>query len=109
MRELADVTAMQILLVAIESLLLYVRFTFLIPILVVTGIFPSQADRPAQFILIAIYRLTFHPLAKYPGPLLGRLTGWSIVFQAASGDRHLRSWKEHEVYGPPIQLPPGRQ
>jgi len=49
--------------------------------------------------LISIYRLTIHPLAKYPGPLLSKLSDWSIVIQAASGNRHLESWKEHEKYG----------
>ena len=52
-----------------------------------------------QVAFVSIYRLTFHPLARYPGPLLGRLSGWAIVIQAASGNRHLESWKEHETYG----------
>ena len=52
-----------------------------------------------QIAFVSIYRLTLHPLAKYPGPLLGRLSSWAIVIQAASGNRHLESWKEHETYG----------
>ena len=55
---------------------------------------------------VSIYRLTFHPLAKYPGPLLSKLSNWSIVIQAASGNRHLESWKEHETYGEPtVNMP----
>ncbi|KAK2745928.1 hypothetical protein FQN55_006000 [Onygenales sp. PD_40] len=56
--------------------------------------------------LAIIYRLTLHPLAKYPGPLLNRITDWGAVIQAGSGDRHLRSWKEHEVYGPIVRTGP---
>ncbi|KAL1954079.1 hypothetical protein VTO42DRAFT_1767 [Malbranchea cinnamomea] len=30
--------------------------------------------------------------------LLYRIRGWSLIFQAASGERHLKSWKEHETW-----------
>lgn len=55
---------------------------------------------------VVIYRLTLHPLAKYPGPLFNRLSGWSLFFQALNGDRHLESWKEHETYGPIVRIAP---
>jgi hypothetical protein len=58
-----------------------------------------RTNGPIQFLALFSYRLTFHPLAKYPGPLISKLSSWSIYFQAASGNRHLESWKEHEVYG----------
>lgn len=46
-----------------------------------------------------VYRLTFHPLAKYPGAVVSRISSLSIPFQAASGDRHLRQLQEHRQYG----------
>lgn len=46
-----------------------------------------------------LYRLTLHPLAKHPGPLLGRITDWYSVYQAWSGDRHLDFIRLHERYG----------
>ena len=49
--------------------------------------------------LVSIYRLTLHPLAKFPGPFFSKISEWSIVPQARSGDRHIESWKEHEKYG----------
>jgi cytochrome P450 len=55
---------------------------------------------------LCIYRLTLHPLAKYPGPLLSKITDWSIVFQASSGDRHLETWKEHNEYGSVVRIGP---
>ena len=52
-----------------------------------------------QLILIAIYRLTFHPLARYPGPFLAKITDWHQVYHAWKGDRHLEFWRTHEKYG----------
>ena len=48
-----------------------------------------------------IYRLHFHPLAQYPGPLLGRLTDWYNVYHAWNGDRHIDMHKLHQKYGKP--------
>ncbi|ETN42758.1 uncharacterized protein HMPREF1541_01916 [Cyphellophora europaea CBS 101466] len=55
---------------------------------------------------VVIYRLTLHPLAKYPGPFLAKITDWSIVVKARRGDRHLDSWAEHEAYGPVVRIGP---
>lgn len=48
---------------------------------------------------VILYRLTFHPLAKHPGPFLGRITDWYSVYQAWKGDRHLDFVDLHERYG----------
>ncbi|KAH8805807.1 cytochrome P450 [Xylogone sp. PMI_703] len=55
---------------------------------------------------IAIYRLTFHPLAKYPGPLLAKLTAFHDTYHAWKGDRHLEFWRCHEKYGPVYRYGP---
>ncbi|KAJ9646027.1 hypothetical protein H2204_000689 [Knufia peltigerae] len=55
---------------------------------------------------VCIYRVTLHPLAKYPGPFLSKITDWSIVLQARSGDRHLDTWAEHQKYGPVVRIGP---
>lgn len=52
-----------------------------------------------QILAVVIYRPTLHPLAKYPGPLLGRVTDWYSVYQAASGNRHLDFLHLHEKHG----------
>lgn len=46
-----------------------------------------------------IYALFFHPLAKYPGPLLGKLTTLYAAYHAWKGDLHLDIWRCHERYG----------
>jgi cytochrome P450 len=43
--------------------------------------------------------LTLHPLAKYPGPFLAKITDWYGVYHAWKGDRHLEFWRTHEKYG----------
>jgi hypothetical protein len=48
---------------------------------------------------VIVYRLTFHPLAKYPGPFLAKITDIYLAYHAWKGDRHLEFWRCHERYG----------
>lgn len=52
-----------------------------------------------QMLAVIVYRLTLHPLAKYPGPFLAKVTDWYSVYHAWRGDRHLEFWRAHEKYG----------
>ena len=56
-------------------------------------------DWQRQFVTVFVYRITFHPLAKYPGPLLQRITDWPLVIHCYRGDRHLWEYKNHQKYG----------
>ncbi|EEH05232.1 benzoate 4-monooxygenase cytochrome P450 [Histoplasma capsulatum G186AR] len=56
--------------------------------------------------IVGVYRLTLHPLAKYPGPFSCKLSDWATLFNASSGDRHLREWKAHQKYGPIVRTGP---
>ena len=40
-----------------------------------------------------------HPLAKFPGPLLAKITNLYAVYHAYVGDIHLDMLKCHELYG----------
>lgn len=55
---------------------------------------------------VAAYRLFFHPLAKYPGPLLAKLTAWWDVYHAYKGDKHLLFHRLHEQYGDYVRYGP---
>ncbi|KAF2032860.1 benzoate 4-monooxygenase cytochrome P450 [Setomelanomma holmii] len=57
-------------------------------------------------IALCIYRIYFHPLAKYPGPLSYKLSGWPLLWQAYTGDRHIWHLKDHEKYGPIVRIAP---
>ena len=48
---------------------------------------------------VVIYRLTLHPLAKYPGPFLAKITDVHLAYHAWKGDRHLQFYRCHERYG----------
>jgi cytochrome P450 len=55
---------------------------------------------------VAVYRIFFHPLAKYPGPLLAKLSDAYMLYHAWKGDRHLEFWRLHQVYGPVVRFGP---
>lgn len=48
---------------------------------------------------VIVYRLTLHPLAKYPGPFLAKITDIHLAYHAWRGDRHLQFYRCHEKYG----------
>lgn len=66
----------------------------------------------AAFVLycsaVVVYRLTLHPLAKYPGPKLAKITGFYAVYHAYIGDLHLDMWRCHECYGSLVRYGPNK-
>ncbi|KAF4474743.1 Cyrochrome P450 monooxygenase [Colletotrichum fructicola Nara gc5] len=59
-------------------------------------------------ILLAIYRITCHPLAAIPGPKLAAATSWyEIWFDVVRWGRYTHEIKRmHEIYGPIIRISP---
>ncbi|KZV95507.1 cytochrome P450 [Exidia glandulosa HHB12029] len=56
---------------------------------------------------IAAYRLSpWHPLARYPGPLLHRLTKLRTVYASWRGNHFKEMAKIHDKYGPVVRMAP---
>ncbi|KAG5970480.1 hypothetical protein E4U55_001665 [Claviceps digitariae] len=55
---------------------------------------------------LIVYRLFFHPLAKYPGPFLAKMTDGYQLYHAYKGDRHLEFWRMHQRYGKVVRFGP---
>ncbi|OLN84340.1 Isotrichodermin C-15 hydroxylase 12 [Colletotrichum chlorophyti] len=56
----------------------------------------------AYIAVVIIYRLWFHPLARFPGPWLGKITNLYSAYYAWTGDLHIDMWRCHEkhaIYG----------
>lgn len=58
------------------------------------------------FILVSIYRITLHPLAKYPGPFFYKISNWPLIFRCIGGNRHIHHLLEHEKYGSVVRIGP---
>ncbi|KAI8963186.1 cytochrome P450 [Daldinia sp. FL1419] len=68
---------------------------------------PSALTYPAviyipYFILILVYRVFFHPLRKYPGPFLAKLSGVYAGFYALLRRLHLTTYVDQKIYGGPV-------
>jgi hypothetical protein len=51
------------------------------------------------------YRLSsFHPLAKYPGPLLSKTSKWWAAYLSSTGDQHRYIKRLHDRYGDVVRI-----
>ncbi|POR36963.1 Isotrichodermin C-15 hydroxylase [Tolypocladium paradoxum] len=55
---------------------------------------------------LVVYRIFLHPLAKYPGPLVAKITDAYQLYHAYKGDRHLEFWRMHQKYGKVVRFGP---
>lgn len=57
-------------------------------------------------VVICIYRLYFHPLAKYPGPFLNRISPIPLSYHLLRGRLPFYVKQVHDRYGPVVRLTP---
>lgn len=57
-----------------------------------------------QWVLVAGYRLWFHPLSKYHGPRLSWLSNIWAAWYAYQQTGHLRAYQDYQTYGASVWL-----
>ncbi|KAJ8123117.1 hypothetical protein ONZ43_g857 [Nemania bipapillata] len=62
----------------------------------------------SSVLLYASYLILLHPLRKYPGPLLAKVSDWFTGFHAFKKDLHLEIFQCHQKYGPVVRVAPDR-
>lgn len=70
------------------------------------GAYRRLADNHSQILGTVVYRLAFHPLAKYPGPLLAKVTGLYDTYHCFRGDRQYDQLRCQKEYGPIFRYGP---
>ncbi|KAH7380914.1 cytochrome P450-like protein [Cadophora sp. MPI-SDFR-AT-0126] len=55
---------------------------------------------------LVVYRVYFHPLARFPGPFFAKVSDFYSLYTAWTGDRHLDFHRCHEKYGPVFRYGP---
>ncbi|KAL5120168.1 hypothetical protein ACEQ8H_001994 [Pleosporales sp. CAS-2024a] len=61
---------------------------------------------PYKIFAVIVYRLTLHPLARYPGPFFAKITDIYLAYYAYKGSRHLAFHRAHVQYGAYVRLGP---
>ncbi|KAH8648628.1 benzoate 4-monooxygenase cytochrome P450 [Xylariales sp. PMI_506] len=59
-------------------------------------------------IVACVRRIWFHPLSRFPGPILGQLTNLYAAYHSWKGDIHIDMWKCHQKYGDYVRYAPNR-
>ncbi|KIW74827.1 hypothetical protein Z517_11597 [Fonsecaea pedrosoi CBS 271.37] len=57
-------------------------------------------------ILIGVYRLYFHPLAKFPGPKINAISPIPGILALLRGRLPMENKKLHDIYGPVVRVSP---
>jgi hypothetical protein len=60
----------------------------------------------AYYFLLIVYRLTLHPLAKYPGPKLWAISPIPSIYYLLNGRISFQYKILHDKYGPVIRVMP---
>lgn len=59
-----------------------------------------------EFVVLPIYNITLHPLAKFPGPKTWAATGFVEMYHVLNGDLPFAIQELHKIYGPVVRTGP---
>ncbi|GME55174.1 putative benzoate 4-monooxygenase cytochrome p450 [Neofusicoccum parvum] len=90
------------------NVLLLVIYNLSLARAIVTTILLVGSLNAGLFTSITTYRLFFHPLNKFPGPVGARITGFWSIWQSIRTDYkwHLKVQQLHEEYGDFVRIRP---
>ncbi|KAL1890958.1 hypothetical protein Sste5346_007955 [Sporothrix stenoceras] len=60
----------------------------------------------AYLFIVSVYRLWFHPLARFPGPIANRISWIPGVIWTLKGRMPMETRRLHDRYGPVVRLSP---
>ncbi|OGE55733.1 hypothetical protein PENARI_c004G05578 [Penicillium arizonense] len=67
---------------------------------------PRRPGADPGVVVVVTYRIFFHPLAKYPGPWLAKISNLYAGYHSWRGDLHVDMWRCHEEYGDFVRYAP---
>lgn len=82
-----------------HSMGIWKAFPLLVSIITILIFLINDSRFLQQLVAYCVYQIYFHPYAKYPGPLLGKITVLRATYHAWKGDIHLDMWYCHQKYG----------
>ncbi|ORY63299.1 cytochrome P450 [Pseudomassariella vexata] len=57
---------------------------------------------------VVFYRLFLHPYAKYPGPIIAKISGLPVLYHSRKGDFHHYVYILHNRYGEKVRYSPNK-
>ncbi|KAJ8122035.1 hypothetical protein ONZ43_g1668 [Nemania bipapillata] len=70
--------------------------------------YPISAVVVTIGLLLLSFQIVFHPLRRYPGPLVAKLTNGYGAFYALKRSLHLQTFEDHKRYGPIVRHGPNK-
>ncbi|RFU28592.1 hypothetical protein B7463_g7742, partial [Scytalidium lignicola] len=67
---------------------------------------PTTVFLTFNLIAFIVYRIFYHPLARYPGPLISKITGLYHTYHALTSDQAHNFYHLHAKYGPIVRYTP---
>ncbi|KAI0201209.1 benzoate 4-monooxygenase cytochrome P450 [Astrocystis sublimbata] len=68
----------------------------------------SESTNRSIYKILTIYRILLHPLSKYPGPVVAKLSDSYGGFYSLKRTLHLKTWQDHQEYGSVIRHGPNK-